>query len=237
MGGLIARYAAMYGDADLPASADQIKPTWAGAADINKIIMLGVPNEGSADAFSTLIEGYSITEGLRQRVPLLNRLTAEESITAPAIFQLLPHSKVAKFLDENLQPLALDLYDPETWKRYGWSPINDPEYRRRYETTGSKAEGDHARKRTLAELDGYLAAVLQRAKLFHAALDVPTVGNSPVMLLAIGGDCEETLNAPLLLRDARRNRWLTITRPRDYRTFKWPAHYQARGDRSHVRSG
>ena len=144
---------------------DHLKLTWAGAADINKIIMLGVPNEGSADAFSTLIEGYSITEGLRQRIPLLNRLTAEESITAPAIFQLLPHSKVAKFLDENLQPLALDLYDPETWKRYGWSPINDPEYRRRYEKGAAKAEGAHPRKRSLEELDGYLAAVLQRAKL------------------------------------------------------------------------
>jgi pimeloyl-ACP methyl ester carboxylesterase len=218
MGGLIARYAAMYGDADLPASADQIKPNWSGAADINKIIMLGVPNEGSADAFSTLIDGYSITEGLRTRIPLLNRLTAEESITAPAIFQLLPHSKAAKFLDENLQPLVLDLYDPETWKRYGWSPINDPEFRRRYETTAAKVDGDPPRKRTLAELDGYLAAVLQRAKLFQAALDASTSGNSPVMLLAIGGDCEETLNAPLLIRDERRNRWLTLTRPRDYRT-------------------
>ena len=218
MGGLIARYAAMYGDVDLPASAEGVKLTWSGAADINKIIMLGVPNEGSADAFSTLIEGYSITEGLRTRVPLLNRLTAEESITAPAIYQLLPHSRVAKFLDENLQPVTLDLYDPETWKRYGWSPINDPEYRRRYETSSARAEGDPPRKRTLAELDGYLAAVLQRAKLFHAALDVHADGNSPVMLLAIGGDCEETLNAPLLLRDAKRDRWLTITRPRDYRT-------------------
>jgi len=37
-----------------------------------------VPNEGSADAFATLIEGYSITEGLRRRVPLLNKLTAED---------------------------------------------------------------------------------------------------------------------------------------------------------------
>ena len=53
MGGLIARYAAMYGDADLPADDVSLKPTWAGAADINKIIMLGVPNEGSADAFTT----------------------------------------------------------------------------------------------------------------------------------------------------------------------------------------
>jgi pimeloyl-ACP methyl ester carboxylesterase len=218
MGGLIARYAAMYGDSDLPADITQIKPTWAGAADINKIVMLGVPNEGSADAFSTLLEGYSITEGLRTRIPLLNRLTAEESITTPAIFQLLPHSNVVKFLDENLQPLTVDLYDAETWKRYGWSPINDPEYRRRYEFDGRKTEGAHTRKRSLADLDGYLVAVLQRAKLFHAALDAPSTGDAPVMLFAIGGDCEETLNAPIIMRDQKRNRWLTLTRPREYRT-------------------
>lgn len=218
MGGLIARYAAMYGDTDLPTDGSAPKPTWAGAANINKIIMLGVPNEGSADAFTTLTEGYSVTEGLRRRIPLLNRLTAEESITAPSTFQLLPHSNVAKFLDENLQPLALDLYDPETWKRYGWSPINDLEYRRRYETGGTQREGAHARKRSLADLDGYLSAVLQRAKLFHAALDAPPGDDSPVMLLAIGGDCEETLNAPIVMRDTKRNRWLTLTRPRDYRT-------------------
>ena len=38
------------------------------------------------------------------------------------------------------------------------------------------------------------------------------------MLLAIGGDCEETFNAPVVLRDEKRNRWLTLTRPREYRT-------------------
>jgi pimeloyl-ACP methyl ester carboxylesterase len=218
MGGLIARYTAMYGDMDLPTDGSQPKPTWAGAADINKIIMLGVPNEGSADAFTTLIEGYSITEGLRQRIPLLNRLTAEESITAPAIFQLLPHSNVVKFLDENLQPMELDIYDSEIWKRYGWSPINNPEYRRRYEAGVVKSEGVHTRKRSLEELDGYLGAVLRRAKLFHAALDMPPGDDAPVMLLAIGGDCEETLNAPIILRDTKRNRWLTLTRPSDYLT-------------------
>ncbi len=215
MGGLIARYAAMYGDIDLPVDGGQPKPNWAGAADISKIIMLGVPNEGSADAFTTLIEGYSITEGLRRRVPLLNRLTAEESIAAPAIFQLLPHNNAVRFLDENLQPLQIDLYDPETWKRYGWSPINDPQYRRRY---GAQSEKDQAKPRSLAELDAYLAAVLQRAKLFHEALDMPSGEGTPVMLLAIGGDCEETLNAPIILRDTKNDRWLTLTRPRSYRT-------------------
>jgi hypothetical protein len=42
--------------------------------------------------------------------------------------------------------------------------------------------------------------------------------NPPVILLAIGGDCEETLKAPVILRDEKRNRWLTLTRPREYRT-------------------
>jgi len=140
MGGLIARYAAMYGDSDLPADNTAVHPTWSGAAHINKIIMLGVPNEGSADAFATLLYGYSITEGLRRRVPLLNKLTKEDAITSPALFQLLPHAAAAKFLDEELKRLPIDLYDPQVWKFYEWSAVNDPEYRKRY--VDNKDRGD-----------------------------------------------------------------------------------------------
>lgn len=217
MGGLIARYAAMYGDADLPAGDVSLQPTWAGAADINKIIMLGVPNEGSADAFTTVLVGYSITEGLRRRVPLLNRLTNEEAITAPSIFQLMPHKPVARFLDENLKPLSIDLYDPAVWKQYGWSPINDPDYRRRYEARAQSAHSA-AGKKTLADLDAYLVAVLNRARRFHEALDAVSDKEAPVILLAIGGDCEETLNAPIIMRDPKRDRWRTLIRPQDFRT-------------------
>ena len=203
MGGLIARYAAMYGDADLPPGDGPIQPTWQGAAHISKIVMLGVPNEGSTDAFATLVEGYSITEGLRRRVPLLNKLTAEDVVSAPAVFQLMPHASAVRFLDENLQPLTVDLYDQEVWKRYGWSVIySSPDFRR-----------NHA-----GDLDAYLAAALQRARRFHEALDAMRPENTPVILLAIGGDCEETLNSPVILRDQKRNRWVTLTRPREYRT-------------------
>ena len=205
MGGLIARYAAMYGDADLPEGDGPIRPSWAGAAHISKIMMIGVPNEGSADAFATIIDGYSITEGLRRRVPLLNKLTAEDVVRTPSVFQLMPHARVAKFLDENLKPLPLDLYDPQVWKQYGWSVIySSPDFRRRF-----TAEG---------ELDAYLAATLRRAHRFHEALDAAQDIESPVVLLAIGGDCEETLDAPLVLRDEKRQRWLTLTRPREYKT-------------------
>ncbi len=213
MGGLIARYAAMYGDADLPEGDGPIQPNWAGAAHISKIMMIGVPNEGSADAFSTLIEGYSITEGLRRRVPLLNKLTAEDVVRTPSVFQLMPHRQTSKFLDENLQPLQIDLYDPEVWKRYGWSAIySSPDFRHKY----ANAIGTDGHSE--ADLDAYLAATLRRARRFHEALDAPRNADSPVVLLAIGGDCEETLNAPVVLRDEKRNRWVTLTRPRQFKT-------------------
>ena len=205
MGGLIARYAAMYGEADLPPDDVAIQPTWVGAAHISKIVMIGTPNEGSSDAFATLVEGYSITEGLRRRVPLLNKLTAEDAVRTPSVFQLMPHRRAAKFLDENLKPIDLDLYDIEVWKRYGWGAINSDEFRREY-------KGD------LEDLDVYLANTLKRARRFHEALDAVENAGGPVVLLAIGGDCEETLSAPVILRDQKRNRWLTLIRPREFRT-------------------
>lgn len=205
MGGLIARYAAMYGDADLPPDGTAIHPTWLGAAHISKIVMIGTPNEGSADAFATLVEGYSITEGLRRRVPLLNKLSAEDAVTTPSVFQLMSHSRSVRFLDENLQPLDVDLYNAETWKRYGWGAIYSAEFRRNH--SGSEED-----------LDAYLTNTLKRARRFHEALDAVESSESPVILLAIGGDCEETLSAPVILRDEKRNRWTTLLRPREYRT-------------------
>ncbi len=217
MGGLIARYAAMYGNVDLPNGSDEVRPTWAGATHINKIVMIGVPNEGSADAFATLVDGYSVTEGLRRRVPLLNKLTAEDSISAPALFQLLPHGGAVRFLDENLKSIEVDLYDAEVWKKYSWSPINNPEFRRKY-SARTETENAHTENGGLQNLDAYLAAVLKRAKRFHQALDAISPIDPPVTLLAIGGDCEETLNSPVILHDTTQKRWVTLIRPRKYLT-------------------
>jgi len=217
MGGLIARYAAMYGGVNLPPDGVEPKPTWAGASLINKIIMLGTPNEGSADAFATLLEGYSVTEGLRPRIPLLNKFSREDIFTAPSIFQLLPHAGTVRFLDENLQPINIDLYDPNVWRRYGWSPVTNRDFRDRF--VKGEVGGDSApfHGGSLEELDAYFAAVLNRARRFHEALDVDSE-NSPVQLLAFGGDCEETLTAPVLLFDQKKQRWLTWTRPGEIHT-------------------
>lgn len=218
MGGLIARYAARYGEADLPDAETPPAPTWRGAEHINKIIMFGTPNEGSMDAFATILEGYSVTEGLHRRIPLLNKLSREDVFTGPSIFQLLPDAPLAHFLDQNLQPLSLDLYDPAVWQRYGWSPVADTDYRRRFIEGRTRGE-DIFRGASLEDLDGYFAAVLHRAKRFHEALDAPAAeGATPVPLFVFGGDCEETLDAPIILRDEKKNRWITLLRPRRFRT-------------------
>jgi pimeloyl-ACP methyl ester carboxylesterase len=214
MGGLIARYAAMYGNQDLPSDGSLPELNWSGARHISKIVMIGVPNEGSADAFATLVEGYSITEGLRRRVPLLNKLTAEDAVRTPSVFQLLPHEGTARFLDENLDLMTLDLYDPAVWKKYAWTPIFSDSFRRR-----SSNHRDSATDSGPVEdgnLDEYLAATLRRTRQFHRSLDAGINLNQPITLLAIGGDCEETLNAPVIIRDPKENRWLTLIRPREF---------------------
>ncbi len=219
MGGLVARYAAMYGDADLPDGDVPPQPTWAGASSINKIFMFGTPNEGSVEAFVTILEGYSITEGLRPRVRLFNKLTPEDAVSIPAVFQLLPHGEAARFLDENLQQIKVDLYDPETWRRYKWSAINNPGFRERFARGRVQSEADaKMQSGSPADLDAYLAAVLRRAKRFHEALNaVARVEQKTVPLFALGGDCEETLAAPVLLREVKTGNWETLFRPRGLR--------------------
>ena len=246
MGGLVARYAAMYGAADLPAEGEIVRPDWAGASLVNKIFMFGTPNEGSAEAFTTLLEGYSVTEGLRRRVRLLNKLSRDDAFTIPSIYQLLPHGEAARFLDAELRPLALDLYDPAVWKLYGWGALHDPGFRERVaraaasppqrpsdgtnNSNGADNSNGGARSvagpqegaagaEALARHEAYLAAVLRRARRFHEALDaLDTSAPPPVALYAFGGDCEETLSAPVVLREEGRGRWQTLTAPRELHT-------------------
>ncbi len=219
MGGLIARYAAMYGERDLAPEGQAPEPDWAGARSINRILMFGVPNEGSAEAFATLLEGYSVTEGLRRRVRLLNKLSREDALTIPSIYQLLPHAASARFLDANLAPLAIDLYDPATWRRYGWAALHDAAYRERFARGDAIGEAAPGRNNSLDNLDAYFAAVLRRARRFHEAIDAPDkqASPSPVAMFVFGGDCEETLAAPVVMFDKQRDAWLTLTAPREFR--------------------
>ncbi|HEY0427737.1 MAG TPA: hypothetical protein VGC76_08130 [Pyrinomonadaceae bacterium] len=215
MGGLIARYAAMYGDEDLPAGDEKFSPDWAGARHFNKIFMFGTPNEGTMTALEVILKGYTIGGFY------INNLNPEAVITSPAIFQLLPHQKTAKFYDENLNPLEVDLYNPETWKKYGWSAYASQSFLDKFSgqpnaigKTGKKSEFADV---TLAQLDEYFASVLYRAKRFHEALDAETAVPASISFLAFGSDCDPTLDAAIIIKNNQNNRPQTLFSARAFK--------------------
>jgi pimeloyl-ACP methyl ester carboxylesterase len=221
MGGLIARYAAMYGKADLPTGTRAPVPTWAGRNHINRILMFGTPNQGSFDAFEVLIKGYSVGG---RRLPFTMNLSPEDVFSIPSLYQLMPNRATARFLDENLKPMQVDLYNPANWRKYGWGALSDPKFLGKLKDAekipGIKpvnwkiknTDDQILSETTHAQAQRFLAVVLNRAQRFQQALNV-NVSNSPIDILAYGSECAPTLNAVVLLRDPKKNVWLTMTRP------------------------
>lgn len=229
MGGLVARYAAMYGRGDLPPARTPPRPSWIGAKHFNKIMMFGTPNEGSFDAFEVLHEGYPIVAG--RRLPLIDDFRPEDVFTSPAIFQLLPREAGSGILDENLQPMNVDVFDPANWEKYGWGAIGDPKFLSKLRDAAQLAKKNPEIKperpkkdaglddrlisrTTYAQVRAYLASVLGRAKRFHEALAVP-MQSAPVQFHMYGGNCAPTLNGAVLIHDDKKNKWETIFSARD----------------------
>jgi hypothetical protein len=199
MGGLIARYAAMYGDADLPGGTRRIVPTWAGATRINKIFLLGTPNEGSITSLDALINGYAIgPKGIN--IPFIQDLTRFDMFTIPALFQLLPHGGTIRAFDENLKPLRVDIYSPATWEKYGWAAYTDPNFAKQF----TIEEQSQAR--------AYFRAVLNRARRFHQALDTNINAKGTVAIYLLGSECKPTFDAIVIYRNEKKDTWRTLFR-------------------------
>lgn len=216
MGGLIARYAAMYGDEDLPSNDGKAVPNWNGTEHFNKIFMFGVPNEGSMATLELLLKGYRVG-GFN-----INVLNRETAITSPAVFQLLPHQNTARFYDENLNLIDVDLYNPETWKKYGWSAYADNAFRNKFagqpNATSANGRKSEFADVSLGELDAYFANTLKRTKLFHDALNADTAVPSSLAFFAFGSDCDNTQDGIILQKNNKTNLWQTIFTPKSYKT-------------------
>lgn len=194
MGGLISRYAAMYGNADLPSGAPLA--TWAGAKNFDKVFLLGTPNEGSIMSLDALLNGFSYVGG-GLNLPFIQDVSRFDAFTIPALYQLLPHDGALLAYDENLKPVEVDLYDPAVWEKYGWAIWQDDAFTKKFDASEQK----NARP--------FFNAALSRAKQFQAALDASSTDKSPVSFYLIGGDCKPTPAAVLLLRDEKKNGWET----------------------------
>ena len=195
MGGLIARYAAMYGDADLPTTGAP-SATWAGAKDISRLIIMGTPNEGSPLSLKDLINGFSLL-GVEVPMPFIRNMSKFDVFTIPAAYELLPAPATFKAYDDELRPINIDLYDPATWTKYGWNPIDDKNFEKEFSPTEQKAA------------PAYFAAVLDRAKRFQLALDGISNSSSPIKIDMIGAACKDTVDA-MVLYQKKDGKWDTI---------------------------
>lgn len=205
MGGLIARYAARYGDADIPAGNRLLRPTWAGAKHISKIFLIGTPNEGSFGALDSLINGFAPLNGKGINIPFVQSISKFDTFTIPSIYQLLPHQGTARIYGDDLKPLKIDLFDAAVWEKYGWAVYDDPKFEKEF----TPAEQ--------AQAKAYLRAVLTRARRFQESIDIGMTAKSPISLYLIGSDCKPTIDGMILYRDTKKNKWEAIFNPESFK--------------------
>jgi pimeloyl-ACP methyl ester carboxylesterase len=203
MGGLIARYAAMYGDADLVRAGARPDPTWAGAKDFGRIILLGTPNHGAALSLSTLLNGFTVG-GVRIDLPFVEDSSKFTMFTLPSAYQLLPAPDTIRAFDDRSRPVAVDIYDPKVWDKYGWNVTADPEF---------VSEFDAADRRVAQE---YFRNALSRGKRFHEALGAAPGKSGGISFFMIGADCGTAVDGVVIYRDELAGKWKTTFRPRGF---------------------
>jgi pimeloyl-ACP methyl ester carboxylesterase len=179
MGGLLARYYLRYGDADLPEDGSAPPVTWAGAKDVERLVLVGTPNAGSLGALRDLTRGTQLSFILPRYPPAVVG-------TMPAIYQLLPRSRHRAVYDSKGTPV--DLLDPKEWERLNLGLAN-PSQRGVLRQLLPDAPDDAARRAIALD---HLAKSLRRTERFQAALDVPAAPPPGTWLHLFAGDAEPT---------------------------------------------
>jgi pimeloyl-ACP methyl ester carboxylesterase len=180
MGGLVARYYIKYGRRDVIGSDPLPEPTFEGAPHVDKVVLIGTPNEGSMAAFKILNRGIG------------RPLRPEILFTMPALFQLLPGKEARPFVDEEGNTLPLSLHDPDNWVKYGWSAFRPESLSALRRKLPRGAASEVAFQRLRGQLRTYLAQALERADRFRRALAQGGAGESAVRFYAFGSDCIPT---------------------------------------------
>ncbi|MEE8537855.1 MAG: hypothetical protein V3S71_07575 [Acidobacteriota bacterium] len=181
MGGLVARYYVAYGTEDVLDQDPLPAPSYAGAQNIDKIILIGTPNEGSLTAFRVMHLGIT------------RSLSPEALFTMPSIYQLFPGREARPFVDAEGNVLPISLSDADNWVKYGWSAYQPhilAEMRSKLPRRHRKSAESFQRMRE--QMHAFLGAALERADRFHNALSQANGHQAGIRLYTFGSDCIPT---------------------------------------------
>ncbi|MEM6411354.1 MAG: hypothetical protein AAF683_07440 [Pseudomonadota bacterium] len=195
MGGLITRYFLRYGDAPLPTDGTPPEITWAGANDVEKVILVGTPNGGASETIDQLIDGY---DGGR---PVLPRYPTFIMGTFPSIYQLLPRPRQNRVVYDDGAPVG-GIYNGALWDRYEWGLSSKDKETTAFLERALPQVSDIAARSEIAT--AYQTAALARAEAFHQSLDQPADPPPWVDLYLIAGDAIPTPHIVTIDRETGR---------------------------------
>jgi len=181
MGGLLTRYYLRYGASELPADGETPTVTWAGAEYVDKAVVVGTPNAGSAEALDQLVHGKEISRFVPDYPPAVIG-------TMPAVYQLLPRTRHGALVDAADSTAIDSIYAPSFWQRMEWG-LADPEQDDVLKTLLPNADTRAERRRIAL---GHQRKALERARRFTQALDVPADRPDSLAMKLIAGDAEPT---------------------------------------------
>ncbi len=174
MGGLVVRYFERYGTVDV-LNGNTFAVTGLGLAKLRRVALLGTPNQGTVTSLHKFLNGYRVG---------ISALPTEGVATMPSTYQLFPHPLVDWVVNMNGEPLELNVFDVQFWRRHEWSIFDHRIWRRINDNPGNwpapEVFGRWFEKR------------LDRARRFVWSLMVPS-GDVPLIEpLLLGADCVPT---------------------------------------------
>ena len=188
LGGLVARYALMYGDAPLGKEGPLPPVTWAGGAQIGTLFLVATPNEGTFTVLKCLEKGnfYFWRHGAFSPATLF---------TFRAMFDMLP-DRVEPLIDRHGKALPFRLDDPDDWERLGWSVL-DRRHRSAipYAARRAHLERELARQARLRDALAQIAATPNPAALYVVGSLSQTVQRT-ALVLSQGGRTRIRFDSP-----------------------------------------
>ena len=182
MGALVARYYLRFGAADLPADGTVPLPTWAGAENVGRVVLVGPPNAGTLESVEQLFEGKEYGPSLPFYPPGI-------LVTYPSGYQMLPRARFGNFVLDSSEPSSSpDLFDADIWEKNQWG-LAAPSETKTLKWLLPDVPRAHDRK--LIALD-HQRKSLDRARQFTAALDQPAAPPGAVQPYLIAGDAVPT---------------------------------------------